>query len=126
MLKNLRLFFLAVPCKLQGLSAPSQDLNPCLAVKTLVLTTGVCVCSVMSGSFLTPWTGSHQTPLTIEFSRQEYWSGLPFPPAGDLPNPGVNPMSPSLAGKYLTTEPPGKPGQGIPKPLFNQLIVILF
>ena len=43
MLKNLRLFFLAVPCKLQGLSAPSQDLNPCLAVKTLVLTTGVCV-----------------------------------------------------------------------------------
>ena len=42
------------------------------------------------------------------FSRQEYWSGLPFPPPGDLPNPGIKPMSPVLAGEFFTTEPPGK------------------
>ena len=42
-------------------------------------------------------------------SRQEYWSGLPFPPPGDLPYPGVEPMSPALAGGFFTTEPPGKP-----------------
>ena len=40
--------------------------------------------------------------------RQEYWSGLPFPPSGDLPNPGVEPKSPELAGRFFTTEPPGK------------------
>ena len=43
------------------------------------------------------------------FSRQEYWSGFPFPPSGDLPNPGIEPMSPMLAGRYFTTEPLGKP-----------------
>ena len=43
------------------------------------------------------------------FSRQEYWSGLPFPPPGDLPNPGVEPMSPAFAGEFFTIEPPGKP-----------------
>ena len=46
------------------------------------------------------------------FSRQEYWSGLPFPSLGDLPNPGIKPTSPALAGKFLTTEPPGKPMSG--------------
>ena len=58
-------------------------------------------CSVMSDS-VTPWTVAHQIPLSIEFCRQEYWSGLPFPPAGDLPNPGIKPMSPvspALAGR---------------------------
>ena len=48
----------------------------------------------------------------MEFSRQEYWSGFPFPLAGDLPDPGIEPMSPSspaLAGGFFTTEPPGKP-----------------
>ena len=44
-----------------------------------------------------------------EFSRQEYWSGLPFPPLGDLPDPGFKPASPALAGGFFTTEPPGKP-----------------
>ena len=46
--------------------------------------------------FLTPWTVAHQTPLSIEFTRQEYWSGLPFPSPGDLPNPGIEPMSPAF------------------------------
>ena len=47
--------------------------------------------------------------MSMEFSRQEYWSGLPFPPPGDLPDPGIEPMSPALAGGFFTTEPPEKP-----------------
>ena len=43
------------------------------------------------------------------FPRQKYWSGLPFPPSGDLPEPGIEPESPALAGRFFTTEPPGKP-----------------
>ena len=65
--------------------------------------------SVVSNSFVTPWTVSRQAPLSMEFSRQEYWCGLPFPPPGDLPNPGIKPGSPALAGRFSTTEPPGKP-----------------
>ena len=45
--------------------------------------------------FMTPWTVAHQASLSMEFSRQEYWSGLPFPPPGDLPDPGIKPMSPA-------------------------------
>jgi len=45
----------------------------------------------------------------MRFPRQEYWSGLPFPSPQDLPNPGIEPMSPALAGEFFTTEPPGKP-----------------
>ena len=48
----------------------------------------------------------------MEFSRQEYWSGLPFPVPGDLPNPGMESASPALAGGFFTTEPPGKPTLG--------------
>ena len=50
-----------------------------------------------------------QVPLSMEFSRQEYWSGLPFPSLGDLPDPGIGPTSPELAGGFFTTAPPGKP-----------------
>ena len=46
--------------------------------------------------FATPWTVAHQAPLSMEFSRQEYWSGLPFPSPGDLPDPGIEPRSPAL------------------------------
>ena len=73
---------------------------------TLVL---VLSCSVMSDSFATPWTVARQAPLSMEFSGQEYWSGLPFPLPGDLPNPGIEPVSPALADGFFTTEPPGKP-----------------
>ena len=59
--------------------------------------------------FATPWTVAHQTPLSMGFSRQEYWSGLPYPPPGDLPNPGVKPRSPSLQVDFLPSEPPGNP-----------------
>ena len=57
----------------------------------------------------TPWIVAHQTPLSMAFSRQKYCSGLPFPSPGDLPNPGFEPTSPALAGRFFTTEPPGKP-----------------
>ena len=50
-----------------------------------------------------------QAPLSLGFSRQEYWSGLPFPPPGDLPDPGIEPMSAALAGRFFTTEPPRRP-----------------
>ena len=59
--------------------------------------------------FVTPWTVAHQAPLSMEFSRQEYWSGLPFLSPGDLPNPGIRPWSPVLQGDSLPSEPPGKP-----------------
>ena len=65
--------------------------------------------------FVTPWTIAHQVPLSMGFSRQEYWSQLPFLSPGYLPNPGIEPMSPALAGGFFTTEPPGKPSlQGSP------------
>ena len=59
--------------------------------------------------FGTPWTVAYQAPLSMGFSRQEYWSGLPFPSPGDLPNPGIKPGSPALQADALTSEPPGKP-----------------
>ena len=61
--------------------------------------------------FATPWTLAHQFPLSMGFSRQEYWSGLPFPSPGDLTNPGIEPASAAsaLVGRFFTTEPPGKP-----------------
>ena len=64
----------------------------------------------MSSSFVTPWTVARQTPLSVGFPRQDYRSGLPFPPPGDLANPGIEPESPALVGKFLTAEPPGKFG----------------
>ena len=56
--------------------------------------------------FASPWTAAHQAHLSMGFSRQEYWSGLPFPPPGDLPDPGIEPvslMSPALTGGFFTT-----------------------
>ena len=62
----------------------------------------------MSDSFVTPWTVACQAPLPIGFPRQEYWSGLPFPSSGNLPNSGIQPVSHALAGGFFTTEPPEK------------------
>ena len=59
--------------------------------------------------FATPWTVAYQAPPSVGFSRQECWSGLPFPSPGDLPNPGTEPVSPALAGGFFTTEPSGLP-----------------
>ena len=77
----------------------------------------MCICvrtlshSVVSDS-ATSWTVAHQVPLSMGFSRQEYWSGLPFLSPGNLPNPGITPASPASpapVGRFLTTEPPEKP-----------------
>ena len=68
--------------------------------------------SVMFDSSVTPWTIVHQALLSMEVFRQEYWRGLPFPTPGDLPDPGIKPMSlasPALAGESFNTEPLGKP-----------------
>ena len=56
-----------------------------------------------------PWTVAHQAPLSVEFSRQVYWSGLPFPSPGDLPDPGIEPRSHTLKANSLPFEPPEKP-----------------
>ena len=64
-------------------------------------------CSVMSDSWI-PWTIACQAPLSMEFHRQEYWSGLSFPSPGDLPYPGIEPASAASAGRFFTPEPPGK------------------
>ena len=72
----------------------------------------MCVCashSVVSRFFVTPWTVTRQAPLSMEFSRQEYWSGLPCPAPGDLPNPGIEPRFPALHTDSLPFVPPGKP-----------------
>ena len=63
----------------------------------------------MSDSLWTPWTGAQQAPLSMGFSRQEYWSGLPFPSPGELPNPGIELGSPTLQADSLQSELPGKP-----------------
>ena len=59
--------------------------------------------------FATLWTVAHQAPPPMGFSKEEYWSGLPFPSPWDLPNPGIKPRSPTLQADTLTSEPPGKP-----------------
>ena len=61
-------------------------------------------------AFVIPWTVAYQAPPSMGFSRQEHWSGLPFPSPGDLPNPGIEPVSPALQADALPSELPGKPG----------------
>ena len=58
--------------------------------------------------FVTPWTVAYKAPLSMEFSRQEYWNGLPFPSPGDFPHPGIKPGSPAMQADALPSEPPGK------------------
>ena len=93
---------------LEDHSSPSWNyevLKSCF-VSVLFLAADALYLSV-SDSFATPWT--RQAPLSLEFSRQEYWSGLPFPPPGDLLDPGIKFASPALTGGFFTTETPGKP-----------------
>ena len=77
----------------------------------LVYTSVCCVVSHVR-LFATLWTVAHQAFLSMEFSWQKYWSGLPFPPPGDLPDPGIEPTSPVFfvfTGGFFTTMPPRKP-----------------
>ena len=77
--------------------------------------TQVCICRKKVKSLsrvrllATPWTVAYKGPLSMEFSRQEYWSGLPFSSPGDLRNPGIKPGSPTMQADALPSEPPGKP-----------------
>ena len=69
--------------------------------------------------FVTPWTVALQAPLSMGWSEQEHWSGLPCPPLGSLPNPGtqsMSPAAPALAGRFFATEPPGKPSLSLDTP----------
>ena len=73
-----------------------QNANPCVLL------------FFREDSFATPWTVAHRAPLSMGFSSQEYWSGLPFPSPGDVPDPGIKPTSPALQADSLPFEPPGK------------------
>ena len=68
--------------------------------------------------FATPWTVAHQAPPSMGFSRQEYWSGLPSSPPGDLPDPGIEPRTPELQAEFLPSEPLGKPLIKLQYPFF--------
>ena len=83
---------------------------PWASVGLLYQDSGMCACvlnhQIVSDYFATLWTVASQASLSMGLSRQEYWSGLPCPPPGDLPDPGIKPMSfmsPALAGKFFTT-----------------------
>ena len=72
----------------------------------------VCVCVLLAQSCstpATPWTVAHEAPLSMDFSKQEYWSQLPFPSPGNLSNPRIEPRSPTWQADSLLSEPPGKP-----------------
>ena len=73
--------------------------------------------------FVTTWTVAYQVPLSVGFSRQEYWSGLPFPSPRDLLNPGIKPRSPTLQADALPSEPPGKPN--LSSRWFNYSVIAL-
>ena len=101
---------LCVSPKVSELSSHTLH-SPCLIDKGCSLGQRVCVRarsrSVVSDS-ATPWTVARQVSLPMGFSRQEYRSGLPLPSPGDLPDPGIKPASPALAGGFFTTLPPGR------------------
>ena len=68
-----------------------------------------CVCRSVVSDSSTPWTVAHQAPLSMQLSRQDYWNGLPFPSPEDLPNPRIEPRSPSFQVDSLSSKPQGKP-----------------
>ena len=86
---------------------PGKHSDKCTRVNTSGLKSESVSCSVLFYP-LRPH-GPHQAPLSMEFSRQEYWGGLPCPPPGDLPDPGIKPGSPALQADSLPAEPPGNP-----------------
>ena len=86
----------------------------------------MCVCVLCRVQlFATPWTVAHQAPLSMEFPRVEYWSGMSFLTSGNLPNPGIKPAflaSPELADRFLTIGPPGKPELGVSCTLLTTVV----
>ena len=94
-----------------------DESNNCQCWKSAMVKVKVKLLSCVQLS-ATPWTVAYQASLSMGFSRQEYWSGLPFPSPGDLPDLGIKPRSPALEADALTSEPPGKPE--------NQLYLLIF
>ena len=92
-----------------------------MSVQTTSLTWLLFSCSVVSDSFENPMAYSPPGSSVHGFPRPEYWSGLPCPPPGDLPDPGTEPVSPALARGLFTTEPPGKPCDLVLSSYFNSL-----
>ena len=84
-----------------------SPLSPLFFLTFLLLVGGLV--TQLCPTLVTPWTVARQAPLSVGFSRQEYWSGLPFPSPGDLPDPGIKPRSPALQADSLPAEPQGKP-----------------
>ena len=108
-----RIFLFKILMPIKMLDIPHLFYAYGSSVCSQILTPYICMSlffshQVMSDSFATPWNITHQAPLSLGFSRQEYWSGFLFPSPGDLPNPGIEPMSPTLAGRFFTTERPRK------------------
>ena len=86
--------------------------NTSKKITYMYIKTCVCVCAQSFSQvrlFVIPWTIACQAPMSMGFSRQECWSGLPFPSPGDLPDPGIKPRSPALQADTLPSETPGKP-----------------
>ena len=98
------------PPPIKHVPTNNSSLMPLLGAHGVFIEWAVCVLShsVVSDS-ATSWTVALQAPLSMGFFRQEYWSGLPCPPPGDLPDPGIVPTCPALAGGFFTTAPCGKP-----------------
>ena len=121
---SLMLLTLLVPptalMKHLGLTAICEAFNP--VIFSLQHCGGGCVVAKSCPTLATPGTVARQVPLSLGFSRQDYWSGLPFPLPGDLPNPGIEPASYALSGGFFITEPPGKPSLQCD---FMQIIKIL-
>ena len=104
-----RFHFLGLQITADGDCSHEIKRQRCLLLGRKALTNVVKVKSHNSGRlFATPWTVAHQAPPSMGFSRRDYWSGLPFCPPGDLPNPGIKPRSPTLQADALTSEPPGE------------------
>ena len=80
-----------------------------MTCKELILNHVIGILNSRVPLFVTQWTVLRQAPLSVEFSRQEYWSGLPFPSPRDLQDTGIEPGSPALQADSLLSEPPGKP-----------------
>ena len=93
-------------CQVHALEPVSCNYWGPHALGPMLCNKGVCVLSRVR-FFATPWAAAHRSSLSMEFSRQEYQGGLPFPTPGDLPDPGIEP--PVLAGTFFTTAPPGRP-----------------
>ena len=109
LLSSLSLSTYSVPNSLRGceLDMDVSENQTVLRVWGVCVCVWVCVCVYSHIQlFMTPWPIAHRAPLSMEFSKQEYWSLLPFPPLGDLPDQTASPAS---VGRLFTTEPPGKP-----------------